>query len=321
MKPKLICILCSTIFMTVSFSQKSRNNTDILPEVYSQAFDFILKLDSLDYISGSVKLENTKDHKKESLSTRFEALSDSTYNIRIKKKNYLLNTISGEILDSKTGELIYRNPRFRYWGYEKTGVKKTDEFGSFTAYFAGFRKDIPSDIVYDAKPFGTNQTIQYQIICTPTANDYDSTWIEKDTTTIIKTYNEAGKLTLEHIERKSSYRSLHEIEYTYSGDTVITNLVRYEYVPNEVFPDTYVYTKPYELTKRLHISGVDKAHKYEYLRAEHGNSMCITDINWLFGEDGGMLSNNMYKEVKFSTGGETHISTQQQTVTFKAKKR
>ncbi|MGV3610796.1 MAG: hypothetical protein ACO1N0_07605 [Fluviicola sp.] len=325
MKPFLICILFSS-FSVAAFSQNLPQSfwkkLNVTPESYKQTFDFILKLDSLGYVSGYVKLENVKNGDRESVKTGFEALSDSTYSIRIKNKAYLLNTKNGKVVDLKAGEMVYQNSWIRIRKSQQAAMQGKDSLGTFTAHFGGFRNDIPSRFDYDPVFIEPDKTIEYEIRCTPTANDYDSTWIDRDTTSIIKKYHH-GKMISERIERRGflNYPQITEFHYSYSGDTIISTLVHFEDGYGEIHSSgDYVKAIPAKLSKTVCLQEPGKIHLYKYFQGENDKSVYITDTQWNFGENDGLFYKEEHRENAYYSGVPRN-SLEKQQFTFTAKKR
>jgi hypothetical protein len=293
-----------------------------LPESYKQSFDFIMKLDSLGYSGGILHLENTKNQRKQKTKTRFRELSDSTYSIRIKRDEYLLNARTGKVTDQAGGWIVYRNLRLRKLEDDRTAIRGTDKLGTFTVYFGNFQETIPSRIDYEPQTVGPNQTLEYKIRCTPTINDYDSTWNEMDTTRIFQKFDSCGNLISQRTERQSVYNlpQIIEFNYSYSSDTTIARLGHFEDGFGWNYPSgIYITTNPYKFMKTVYSSGNNKTHFYQYYESDSTRRLSrITDVEWIFEKDWVIFSTKIYKEETFLTGN-TWMDIEKQVFTFRVK--
>jgi len=328
MKP-LLFSLCSLFFAGTSFALPlKRVMPDInLPRSTEQTFEFIFKLDSLNYRSGKVHLKcklvnrfNRTKHEK--VNAKYGQISDSLYSVRIKGKTYLLNTKSGQVIDSKKGWIVYRNSRFRILESEKRASHGTDSLGTYIAYFGNFRSEIPSKIIYDPKPLATGKTVQYKIHCTPLINDFDSSWIEKDTTRIIRQYD-GGKLISERTERMSAYHFPEIVEYQYSisGDTTMQMLTHFEDGYGGEYPSgIYMTISPSLLVKKVYVLYENKSHQYQYIDSKKTISTEVTDKSWKYTECDGVLYSQTFRQISYKEHFGHYQILENTCIRFSAKK-
>lgn len=299
MKP-VFFLLYSLVVSAASLAQRTCA-LPVFPENKKQLIEFIFMLDSLKYRSGKVHINESVRGK---ITANYKPLSDSVYSVRMKDCTYLLNTQSGRVTDSKNGQIIYRNTRLSILESEKNVSRGTDSLGSYTAYFGNFRKEIPSRIIYEPQHLAPDKTIQYTIRCTPLVNDSDSSWIERDTTRIIRQYSN-GTLISERTERMSVYHFPEIIEYHYftSGDTSIQVLAHFEDGLGGTHPfGHYVTSSPYTLRKHFTRSETNSSHHYSYTESVSGKSKKVTDSQWEFKDHSAHIQKKTHVLVVYETG-------------------
>ncbi len=258
----------------------------ILPQKYEETFNFIFKLDSLGLTKGKLNYlreyafgDNTEFSKAEDLRSRFEKQNDSIYQVIIHRQKFTLNTLSGWVMDLKSGRSVYRNFNFRIAESHQSDFQGTDSLGNWTASYGGFKKNYVSNVRYEPKRVEPNKTVEYGVRHTKYADDGDSTWTESDTTRTTTSYDSIGRKQHVLIENYGSlsFPGTVEYAYTYSGDTCLATLIRFESEFSETTNGIVMGVQKTRFSKKLSTAENGTTHDYFYSERTDGWDLHATD--------------------------------------------
>jgi len=282
---KFILSLLTISAVQLVYAQKI-DPDDIISQEYEETFNFIFKLDSvgltngkLNYLFESSHNKNEKLFKNQKLTAHFSKQNDSIYQVIINRQKFSLNTLSGRVYDSKSESSVYRNIYLRIAESHRSDVHGTDSLGNWTASYGGFKKDFVSTVNYEPTQAESNKTVEYRVRHTP-YTDGDSTWIESDTTRTTLFYDTMGRKQRELTERYGSTPFPETIEYvyTYSGDTCMATLVRFESkLAEESKNSTGIVVERTQFSKTLSTAMDGGTHNYYYSERKDSWYLHITD--------------------------------------------